>query len=422
MMREDRFWKRFAVISIGVGAVVRILFGLWLHPPLNYVYSDAQGYVTRAARLASGTTLNRFDTFFPPGTHILLALPLRIFGTGRAGLWAASVLWLILSCSVPLLAWRVAARVMTPKAAAITAALCAVWPLFIAYGGFFMSEIPSVVILLATILLAFRVRETAGPKRVAYALAAGVSAGAALVVRPQLVLNVAIAAITMLAVRRSFRVAGAAAAGLLIALAPALALNAHAAGRFVGLSENGGLNFFQGHCPARGVKTIKVGVGVLEFASSVVAQQDRGRDYLFVGHIAWEQSFFFHQGLDCIRKDGIGHVAVLARNVADLGITSVPWPPSNEQTLRWFVRPANLAYRMLPSLVVGGVALSRSNRRGTNRPLLFVAHLVCVLPTAVLFYGDPRFRIPYDVFGLGLFAMLLTSALPFRRAEPSGMP
>jgi hypothetical protein len=26
-----------------------------------------------------------------------------------------------------------------------------------------------------------------------------------------------------------------------------------------------------------------------------------------------------------------------------------------------------------------------------------------------LFYGDPRFRVPYDVFGLGLFAILLVT-------------
>jgi 4-amino-4-deoxy-L-arabinose transferase-like glycosyltransferase len=410
MALDRRSWDRFAIVSIAAGAALRAVFGLLIHPPLDYVYSDMQGYVTRAVRLADGVTLNRFDAFFPPGTHIVMALPLRIFGTGRAGMWAASVLVLLLSCAVPLLAWRCATRLMTPKAAAITALLTAFWPLYVIYGGFFLSEIPSVASLLLTLWLAFRVRETDGRRRALFALATGLSAGAALAIRPQLVLNVAIAAVTMFGVRRSIRVAGAAALGLVIPLAAVLALNSHAAGRFVGISENGGLNFFQGHCPVNSVRTSKPGVGVLEFGSPVVEQLQRGREYFFNDHIAWEQSFFVRRGLDCIRDDGIGHVTVLMRNVADLGITSVPWPPSEERGLRRFVRPANLAFSwLLPSLIVASVALARSRRASAGHPMLLVAHLICVFPTAVIFYGDPRFRVPYDVFGLGLFAILLVT-------------
>jgi 4-amino-4-deoxy-L-arabinose transferase-like glycosyltransferase len=419
MAPEGRPWDRFAVVSIAAGTALRGVFGLLLHPPLDYVYSDMQGYVTRAVRLADGVTLNRFDTFFPPGTHIVLALPLRIFGTGRAGMWAAAVLMTLISCAVPLLAWRCATRLMSPKPAAVTAFLTALWPLYMIYGGFFLSEIPSVAALLLTIWLAFRVRESHGGRRVAFALAAGASAGAALAIRPQLVLNVAIAGVTMLGARRSLRVALAGAIGLAVPLAAVLALNAHAAGTFVGLSENGGLNFFQGHCPVNSVRTSKPGVGVLEFGSPVVAQLERGREYTFTDHIAWEQSFFVRQGLDCIRADGIGHLTVLARNVADLGITSVPWPPSEERVLRWFVRPANLAISwLLPSLIVAGIALARSRRVGAGRPGLLVAHLVCVFPTALIFYGDPRFRVPYDVFGLGLFAILLVTFTSRREPDP----
>jgi 4-amino-4-deoxy-L-arabinose transferase-like glycosyltransferase len=419
MAPDRRSWDRFALASIAAGAVLRVVFGLLLHPPLDYVYSDMQGYVTRAVRLADGVTLNRFDTFFPPGTHIVMALPLRIFGTGRAGMWAASVLLVLISCAVPLLAWRCATRLMNPKAAAITAFLTAAWPLYVIYSGFFLSEIPSVAALLLTIWLAFRVRETDGGRRVAFALAAGVSAGAALAIRPQLVLNVAIACVTMLGARRTARVALAGAIGVAVPLAAVLALNAHAAGEFVGLSENGGLNFFQGHCPVNSVRTSKPGVGVLEFGSPVVAQLERGREYTFTDHIAWEQSFFVRQGLDCIRADGIGHVTVLARNVADLGITSVPWPPSEERVLRWFVRPSNLAVSwLLPSLIVAGVALARSSRKAAGRPMLLAAHLLCVFPTAVVFYGDPRFRVPYDVFAIGLFAILLVTFTSRREPDP----
>jgi hypothetical protein len=164
------------------------------------------------------------------------------------------------------------------------------------------------------------------------------------------------------------------------------------------------------------------------FASPVVVQQERGRNYDFRDHIAWEQSFFFRQGFDCIRNDGLGHVTVLARNVADLGITSVPWPASNERGLRRFVRPANLAFSWaLPSIIVVGFAFASSRRRGASGPTreqpgLLIAHLLCVFPTAIVFYGDPRFRMPYDVFGLALAAMLVVAYLDRRNVSSAGLP
>src|SRR6266566_3386159 len=100
-----RVWDRVAVIAITGGTVLRFVWGLLVHPPLNYVYSDMAGYVERAMRVAKGAALNRFDTFYPPGTHLLLSLPLWLFGSGRRGLWAASVLMFLLSAIVPLLAW-----------------------------------------------------------------------------------------------------------------------------------------------------------------------------------------------------------------------------------------------------------------------------------------------------------------------------
>jgi 4-amino-4-deoxy-L-arabinose transferase-like glycosyltransferase len=421
MAPVERRWHRIALVALIAGAVVRVVF-LFVHPPLEYVYSDMKGYVFRATRLVDGTDLSRFDTFYPPGTHMILALPLKLFGHGRTGFWAGSILWTAISCSVPLLAWRFALRVMNGKAAAITAVLVSFWPLYIVYGGFFMSEIPSVASLLLTLWLSFRAREAEGARAAWLAVAAGLSAGVSLAIRPQLVLNVAVAGWTLLRGRWSRRVAAAALAGTALPVLATLALNFSAAEGFVGLSENGGLNFFQGHCPVRSVRTERPGIGVLEFGSPVVAQQHRGNRYTFRNHIAWEQSFFIHRGLDCIRADGIGHVAVVLRNVADLGITSVPWPPSVEPGLRRFVKPANLILSWaLPSLIVYGIVLHRS-RRPAGRPGLLVTHLLCVFPTAMVFYGDPRFRLPYDVFGLALFAILLATYLPRREPASEAAP
>ena len=47
-----------------------------------------------------------------------------------------------------------------------------------------------------------------------------------------------------------------------------------------------------------------------------------------------------------------------------------------------------------------------------------LGHLACVLATALLFFGDPRFRTPYDVFALALLAALIAHRL-FDRDVPS---
>jgi 4-amino-4-deoxy-L-arabinose transferase-like glycosyltransferase len=421
-----RAWERLALGSIVGGAAFRLVWGLFVHAPLNYVYSDMGGYVERAIRVSTGGALSRFDTFYPPGTHLLLALPLWIFGHGRFGMWAASVVWALLSALVPLLAWRVALRLTSPPAAAIAAALCAIWPLFITYGGFFLSEIPSIVFLLLTLWLAMRAAETTGKAAVIFAALAGLSGGTALAIRPQLVLNVAIAGWILLRRRNlRIRIAAFAGLGLIIPVAAVLAMNAAAAGRFVGMSENGGLNFFQGHCPVNTVTTGNPSTGYLVFASPVVVQSNRGLDYVFPTHLAWEQSYFFRQGLRCIKKDPAGQFSVVARNVADLGITSVPWPQSEEPGLRRFVRPANVIYSfLLPSVVVASIFLARRKRK-QGRPAgewVLIAHLLVVLPTAVVFYGDPRFRVPYDVFGLALIGVLIAEALVKPERDASSNP
>jgi len=404
-----RALDRIAVGFLAAGTVFRFVWGVLIHPPLDYVYSDMAGYVERATHVATGAKLTRFDTFYPPGTHLLLSVPLRVFGHGRTGLWAASVLMFVLSAIVPFLAWRVAMRLVSKRAAAITAILCALWPLFITYGGYFLSEIPSIAFLLLTLWLAMRAREADGTGALVFGVLAGISAAASLAIRPQLVLNVAIAGWLLLRKREGrARMAVAAGTALAVPLVLVLALNASAAGRFVGMSENGGLNFFQGHCPVHTVSTGNSTTGFLTFASPVAVQTNRGRDYVFPNHIAWEQPYFIKQGIRCIKHDGVGELGVIARNVADLGITSVPWPQTADRGLRRFVRPANFVYSVaLPSVIVAAIYLARRKRHEAAGLWIVVAHLMAVLPTALVFYGDPRFRVPYDVFGLMLIGALL---------------
>ena len=424
----SRRWDRIAWACLIAGAALRIGWTLVAHPPLDYVYSDMGAYVRRATTLAEGSEMSRYDTFFPPGTHILLAGPLWLFGVGRRGLWLGSVLWTALSCLIPYLGWKIARRHFGARGAAIAALGLSLWPLSILYGGYFLSETPSTVFLLLVVWLAYEVGHQTTPRRATLVAGAwGLSAGVAMAVRPQLALNILIGGIVVLAAAGAHRrpVVLAAAAAFVVPVVATLALNASAAGQVVGFSENGGLNFFQGHCVVHDVRTGRPGQA-LNFASPVAVQLDRGDDYEFPDHIAWEQDFYFSRGMDCIREDGIGHVRVLARNVADLGFTTTPWPMSGDDDLHRVANLSNGAYTIaIPTLVVFTLLSIVATRRRTGRfppEAVLLAHLLAVIPTAVVFYGDPRFRTPSDAIGIILIAALIEGQIRLRQGVTGDAP
>jgi 4-amino-4-deoxy-L-arabinose transferase-like glycosyltransferase len=403
-------WDRFAVASVVAGAIIRIIWGLVDHQPFDYLYSDMSAYAARAERLAEGAGLRPSEAFFPPGTHVLLAAPMTLFGTGRAGLWAGAVLWWALSSSVPFLAWRLTRLLVTPAVAALTALFCALWPLYITYGGFFTSETPSLAFLLASLWAGYAAVRLSGWWAGWLGLVAGLLGGVAVANRPQLILNLAVLAVPLLfRLRRQGLVLAGITAGTAVILAGAVLHNSAAAGKLTGLSENAGVNFWIGHCDVRRVTTYDPATGATyTIATPVWLQLGRGGDYYFEGHTVWDQGFFYRLGLRCIERDGLGHVGLLSRNVLDMTATTVPWPQSDKDgQQRDVVRVSNLAYSLILPLVVVYSVFIILRRRASGLPAgesIMLLQLACMLVVAVVFFGDPRVRSTYDVFGLALLA------------------
>lgn len=404
-------WDRVALASVLAGAVVRIIWGLVIHPPVHYVYSDMGGYVERAQRLAAGAGLQRIDAFFPPGAHVVLAAPMTLFGTERAGLWAGAVLWCTLSALIPLFAWRLARLLLTPAASALTAFFCAFWPLHITYGAYFTSETPSLAFLLAALWAGYRASRTSGKVACCLGLLTGLLGGMAVVSRPQLVLNLAVLAVPLLLRfrRQALTLVGIVAGGAVVMVGAAMH-NSAAAGETTGLSENGGLNFWMGHCDVHDVTTTDPDRNItFRFGNPVWAQLERGGTYYFERHLVWDQGFFYDKSLQCIQRDGLGHIRILARNVLDMTATTVPWPQVTESGQRSVVQTSNLTYSLLlPWIVIGSIFLiRRRSSRWSSGEAVMLLQLACVVLVAVLFFGDPRIRSSYDAFGLALLAALI---------------
>jgi 4-amino-4-deoxy-L-arabinose transferase-like glycosyltransferase len=416
-------WDRIALASVLAGVIVRIIWGLMIHPPLEYLYSDMGAYVERAQRLAMGASLQRPDTFFPPGTHILLAAPMSLFGTERVGLWGGALLWCLLSAAIPLFAWRLARLLLNPPAAALTALSCAFWPLYITYGGYFTSETPSLAFLLASLWAGYLASRLSGRKALWVGLAAGLLGGVAIANRPQLILNLGVLVVPLLfRLRRQALALAGILAGIALILAGTVLHNSAAAGKPTGLSENAGLNFWIGQCDVHDVTTVDPARNItFHFGNPVWAQLGRGGTYYFEGPLVWDQGFFYEMGLRCIERDGLGHVGVLARNVLNMGATTVPWPQVNEAAQRGVVRLSNLAYSLLlPLIVIDSVfALIRRPASGrSSGEVVMLLQLACALLVAIIFFGDPRVRSSYDVFGLALLAARITDRFGLEDKPP----
>ena len=405
-------WAVFARVSIILGAAIRAVWVLVLHSPLDNIYSDSKTYVDTAMHLAQLAQPERFDAFYPPGTRILLAIPLALIGPDRDGLTTGAVLWVVLSALTPYFMWRYLRLLLPPAAAAVGAALCALYPLHIAYAGFFTSETPGLAFLVLSLWLAERGTRLLSTRD---GLLSGLAGGIAAAIRPAFVLNVILAAVP-LARRTHIRIAPlvALAAGSALVLVLVLAHEALIVGRIVGVSENSGLTFYLGHCDIRRVTTGTPETLTYQFQTPVATQLDRGKNATFPDHQIWDQGFFYAQGLTCIAQDGLGHVRVLVRNIYDMGLSTIPWPPSNDEGLKQVTQLTNVAYvLLLPFILVGSV---RKVRRlwpvgGGRGELMLLGQLSLALATAIVYFGDPRFRTPFDVFGLALAASLLADRI-----------
>lgn len=422
-MRQVRGWDwdRFARISIVLGAVIRAAWVLVLHSPLDHIYSDSKTYVDTAMHLAQLATPERFDAFYPPGTRVLLALPLALFGADRDGLTGAALLWMVLSALTPYFIWRYLRFLLRPEAAALGAAFCALWPLHIAYAGFFTSETPGLAFLALSLWLAERSANWLSTRD---GLLAGLAGGIAAAVRPAFALNVILAALPS-ARRAPIRIApvAALAGGAVLVLALVLAHETLIVGRVVGVSENSALTFYLGQCDIRRVTTGTPATLTYQFQTPVATQLDRGKNVTFPDHQIWDQEFFYAQGMSCIAADGLAHARIILRNIYDMGLSTVPWPPSNDEGLRQVVTFANVGYVVLLPFIVWG-AVRKVRRRwpigGGRGELMLLGQLSLALATAVVYFGDPRFRTPFDVFGLALAASLVVDRIvPLRQSAPA---
>ena len=457
-------------LLLAAAVLTRLAWVMWVHPPQEHVFSDMAHYVHRARQLASlevepGTRSHAWQAF---GTHMILAVPLLLLGPeGSSALELAGLMWAAMSAAAVVLGYLLARRVLPPArvepgrphwAAIGVGVVLLLWFPLISHAGFFISETPYALLLLATTHgIVVLIQDGRG------ALRAGVFGALAFAVRPQVAVFFVMLGLSWLVSRLRRRGSGEG-RGLgarvgpreaLIFAAPIVAMLAFSMVRFRvhtghwgGVAENASMNLTAGRCHNIVTRSFPNEAALAEAATQPKGASRRislpgfralgregpdhplaldpalgGESIDFVGYIG-DATIHREIRARCYAASGLsGQLRYSLTNVALAWVMARPWPESSDrksaQLLPVAVRARDLAALLAPLSLLGlALALGAWARVGApGRDPREADHLVglgvCALQLASLivisavFFGTPRLRVPYDPY-----ALLLALALP----------
>ena len=437
-----RAWLRRhrALLWVTIAALlVRLVWNLWAHPPSQYAYSDMAGYVDRANELfdlrskppsnfaakdlidvwyrrlfdtPSGRP-SAYLTLFPFGTHVLIYLVKLLFGRdSAAGLGFA---YAVFGTVAVAFTYATAERLVAGRwARRLVGALLVVYYPWIALGGYSLSEIPFAMCVSASAFYSLRLADRG---RRTDALGFGLAAALGTLVRPQMLVAVALIGLFALVRRRAFRrrapqLALLALFPLSITLGIAAARTHYHTAHYGLVSTNGPLNFVFGRChnTTLSAHTKRGGAffGPPPLGALAAYEKDHphplfslspamGLTLSFEGDM-WDAAPNRKLAEACIAKTGLikqGYYAIT--HVVLLWGYNIIWPDqgSKHHGLRLTMAIACIAHAAL--LLPGAlVALALAFRRKQARLMIVALQLWSVVLTAMLYFGDTRYRAPYD--------------------------
>ncbi|HEY6459840.1 MAG TPA: hypothetical protein VIY73_06800, partial [Polyangiaceae bacterium] len=344
---------------------------------------------------------------YPPGAHLVYAAEMRLVGwSHHAAFLAVNCLWgaVVAPCAM-LLAHRIVPRL--PFSASVGVVL-AVWYPLLAFAGFFSSEQPYAGAIALSAFFVVRLVERA---EMHVAVAAAVATSVAYLVRPQIVVTIALLGVVAFAVflrrRRTstWRVAPfLVAAGLFSVTVGWGIVRFHHLGHRWGLiSDNGALTRLWADTNySRVVATWHAPDGegvVFEFDSPPKAAIGDDHVLAFDGYVGAATAIDRARRNEVFYETPRERVARWASNVTLLFRTYELWPESVHHDVAWRKASDDVSRRLLlgllPFALVGVVS---SLRRRTPVLVVCAAHVVTMAFVAAFFFGEQRYRVPYDVF------------------------
>jgi hypothetical protein len=389
-MTRSRRWILTAAVA---GLVARLAFGLlyWTGKPMTH---DEHEYLSLAQSLQDGYGLHyppdhqsgaaaQFGR--APGYPAFLAL-LRAPGDAAAAPTRVKIVQSILGALAVWMIGTIGLRAAGETAGVIAAWLAAFYPPLVWIPAYVFSETLFMPLALGCAMLLDRARVRADHERTARAgsaltMAAGLLAGAGILVRPAMLLFLPLASLWFIR-RKRWTLALALCASAAAVVAPWTLRNAKEYGRFVLVAAEGGVTFWTGNHP------LAIGEGDLAANPRIKEEEVRFRQ-AHPGLTAEQlEPLYYRDAVSRITNDFGWWMGLLARKAF---YTFVPIGPSYALH-SWLYRLGSVVpYAMLaPLALIGFVRLVR--RGGAATPLLLLA--ASVVLTGVIFFPQERFRIP----------------------------
>lgn len=424
--------QRLAWGALITGALIRLVYVIVLHPPMQHVYSDMAGYIGRARALLAGHMPGIADSLYPPGTSWLLAGLLRL---DAAGGMVVIVQWLLSLATLAGL-WLLARRLYGNAVALLTLTAAALYlPLF-HYAGLHLAENPFTALLVWAWVLLARALDAATPRATAgWALAAGLAAGLAAAFKATILLPVALTGAAVLIGLHRQRRRGAAPLALGVVLGLALVLvplaqrcTRLAEGTFCLVSTNTAMNALMGHAGDKLEFVWRDAERRSTFSFTSPSASLRGhRDRVELTFGAYDVPANLRELDRRLTAEPGLFWRTGVRNIADLVVGRHFWPAAIWQGRDWSRAFQNLYRWALLPLALGWL-LWRAPRllrfRADSLPeWLLLAPLLGLAATAFISLGEVRFRIPFDGFTLILAAQaVLALADRQQRRVNLGLP
>ena len=419
---EFLYEERWLIAIFLAALAVRLHWNLEVHPLGDYIYSDMNGYDSRANKLLRNPTKpSEYAAFFPWGTHVLVAGMKAVFG--KENFTAIGILWATVGALGVAFTYAITRRASRfALLAPLVGCFAVIYYPHISMGGYMLSEVLFSTALMGALLFVQRMADH-GRKRDAVMM--GLCAGIGAMFRPQLLLSAAVVGLFWIVRRKSLERIKL--THLLVSAIPlAIILGISAGhmyfntGRLGLVSENGSFNLVFGRCHNSKIESLPDGKGhgkvhfrpppflqaknheakaLRERVKPEVALNPAiGDEFAYKGYIGDRK-----QHMDYIRKclaitGWKGQAEYTWTNVRLLWLYNIPWPDSGRHHWRnpttWWSHQHNV-WLAIPALI-GLIWILVPGRRAARLGLVSV-NLLAVLLLAAIYFGGTRHRSPYDL-------------------------
>jgi hypothetical protein len=385
--------RRLILAAAVAGLLLRLAFGLlyWTGKPLTH---DEREYLALAQSLSEGRGLT-----YPEGHEIgtgqsfgrapgypaflaLLGADAQVTSAPPRIQVAQAVLGTIVVWMIGLLA----SRAWNPRAGALAAAMAAAYPPLVWISAYVFSESLYMLLAFGCVLLLDAARTRADEAHAtrgggALAVAAGLVAGLAILVRPGMLLFLPLASLWFVH-RRQWSLALAFCVAAAVIVAPWTLRNARTYGRFVVVASEGGVTFWTGNHPlARGEGDLAANP---ELKRAEIAFR-AARPGLSAEAL---EPLYYREAIGYIIEHPGWWITLLAKKAF---YTFVPIGPSYTLHSTRYLLASVIPYVLLAPLAFVGLG-RLVRRRSAATPLLLLA--LSVVMTSLIFFPQERFRIP----------------------------